>query len=100
MNSRSVMHLRSRNGAYLAAIPISLLFCANSWAQTSAKAPEKTLENVTITSSPLRETIDRQITPTLLLQRGELQSKLGGTLGEILEQETGIGSSGYGPMVF
>ncbi|MCE2679197.1 MAG: TonB-dependent receptor [Burkholderiales bacterium] len=97
MNSRSVMHLRSRNGAYLAAIPISLLFCANSWAQTSEKAPEKSLENVTITSSPLRENIDRQITPTLLLQRGELQSKLGSTLGEVLEQEAGIGSSGHGP---
>jgi iron complex outermembrane receptor protein len=93
MNSTSVMHLRLRNGAIFSIFPLSLLACNATWAQTS----EKSLESVTVTSSPLREDIDRQITPTLVLQRSELQSKLGNTLGDILEQEAGISSSGHGP---
>ncbi len=62
-----------------------------------AQHHSKNLDDITISSSPFRETLQTQVAPTLILQRNELQSKMDANLGTLLEQETGITTSGHGP---
>lgn len=71
--------------------------CAISTAPAAAQQTNKNLEEVTISSSPFRETLQNQVAPTLILQRNELQSRMDTNIGTLLEQEVGIATSGHGP---
>jgi iron complex outermembrane receptor protein len=79
-------------------IAVSAALCSIIICQDAhARDDKKNLDDVTISSSPYRETLQNQIAPTLLLQRNELQSKMDANLGTLLEQESGITTSGHGP---
>lgn len=84
--------LRPVSAASFCVLVYSLANAPHAWAQQAA-----VLEEVTIQSSPFRENVRNQISPTLVLQRNALQAAMDNNLGTLLEQEAGITSSGHGP---
>lgn len=80
----------------LATLALTSGLCHANAGVTSAPAESKPLLEITVTASPLGRTADDLVQPVIVLADEELQAKRRGSIGETLEQETGISTTDFG----